>query len=1200
MKLKLSMRAKFMLSILAVVAITYIAIVSYIGLKYRSSVVSDAKMLSETNSKVMALQVKNELDIQINNIYSMINSLKALNITSGSDIINGSKNQLKTLLESNDNLSAVWLDWDISLIRPDLKKSTGYVRQIYYKDDGKTSYFEELADTTGIVSESIYEKIKITGKILITEPKDFINMSLYTDHSQKIGIAVPIYLNGQFAGIAGTDVILNPYLGIQRFEAELAGAYSFLVSSKGNIINHPELNFQNINLTDYLIKSDMKYQVIENISRGKSFSFISHDKRTGKKVYYSFAPVKFDNSNYYWSSVIVTPINKIVYKINRNIALSLFIGILGFIILGFVIWYITGNITNPLIKTTRILKNLALGDINNSLKLKVDTEDEIGEMAESVNMLIEGLNSTTLFAKEIGRGNLDVEYKKLSDRDILGDSLIEMRENLKLSKQEEQKRKIEDAKQNWATQGLAKFGEILRQNADNLESFAYNIISNLVKYVDANQGGLFIINEDENKEKYVELISCFAYDRQKFIQKKLLYGEGLIGRCILEKATIHLTDIPTNYLEITSGLGKENPRSLLIIPLLLNEEVYGVIEMASFKDFEPHVISFVEKIGESIASTISNVKVSIRTAKLLEETKIQAEELAAQEEEMRQNLEELQATQEESARKEAELSGIVSAINASLIYAEFDTDGNIISCNKEFANVYGVSKEIINGSSFQEIAENAGITSEKLKQIWSQLKNGEMVKIITQLIINNEETWLNQTFSPIYNNEGKIYKYLNIAIDITETKKQEKKVENLLLEAQRKNEELKQIQDDLIKEKSLMDALMFNIPDNIYFKDLQSRFLRVSNNMMKLFGVNSVDEIIGKSDFDFFSEEHARPAFEDEQRIIRTGEPIIDLVEKEVRRDGQVSWASTTKMPLRNEKGEIIGTFGISRDITRTKQMEIDAIQVAQELKESREELKQNIEEMKATQEELLRKQEELMWENSMFNALMNFLPDRIAFKDKEGRFIRVNKAKALRHKLNDPSEIIGKTDYDFFAKEHADKARKEEQELIATGIALRNHEERIIWQDGTVTWGSTSRIPFTDNSNNVIGMLIFTQDITNIKLAEINIFNYSNIINGISENVPVLYYRTDAKGNITECKGIGLNYMAVTEKAIVGKELVKVFPAASDIIKTKKISDPNIKYNFIIKGKYKNKAWEMEHFIFANQAIEGGIVGYAYKKGLV
>lgn len=321
------------------------------------------------------------------------------------------------------------------------------------------------------------------------------------------------------------------------------------------------------------------------------------------------------------------------------------------------------SLVRPVNKIKTLLADMSKGVLpNHTIEVR---SDEIGEMSLALNSLIEGLKATSLFSQEIGQGNFDASFEPLSDEDILGHSLINMRNNLKKAAEEEEKRKKEDAQRTWAAQGLAKFSDLLRLNNDNMEELAYSIISNLVKYLDANQGGLFIINDEDNADLFVELTACYAFDRRKFMEKRIEIGEGLVGRCIQEGETIFMTDVPKDYINITSGLGSENPSCLIIVPLKLNEEIYGVLEIASFKVFDPYQVEFIEKVGESIASTISSVKINIRTTALLEQTRQQAEEMSAQEEEMRQNIEELQATQEESARREADLQKALEDIKSA-------------------------------------------------------------------------------------------------------------------------------------------------------------------------------------------------------------------------------------------------------------------------------------------------------------------------------------------------------------------------------------------------------------------------------------------------------------------------------------------------------------------------------------------------------
>jgi len=135
---------------------------------------------------------------------------------------------------------------------------------------------------------------------------------------------------------------------------------------------------------------------------------------------------------------------------------------------------------------------------------------------------------------------------------------------------------------------------------------------------------------------------------------------------------------------------------------------------------------------------------------------------------------------------------------------------------------------------------------------------------------------------------------------------------------EKKIEFLKKENKELKLDRSLLNSLLLHIPENIYFKDKESRFIKLSKANVDYLGFKSPEELIGKSDFDIFDEEHARPAFEDEQKIMKTGEPI-QKEEKEVYPDGSEKWVETTKVPRYDEKGNIVGTFGISRDVTEKK-----------------------------------------------------------------------------------------------------------------------------------------------------------------------------------------------------------------------------------------------------------------------------------------
>ncbi len=281
---------------------------------------------------------------------------------------------------------------------------------------------------------------------------------------------------------------------------------------------------------------------------------------------------------------------------------------------------------------------------------KTYPDNEIGTLTREVNDVLEQLKDATEFVGAIGEGKLDFDYQTLDNeyavgKNKLADSLIAMQLKLKEMNVAEQRRQ-------WANEGLTKFVNILRSSNDDLYALGDQIISALVQYTGSNQGGLYALNDEDENNKHLELISKFAFDIKKYEKQKIKLGEGILGQTFLERQTTILNILPDEYIRITSGLGEANPKALLMVPLKVDKDVYGIVELASFTSYEQHEIDFVEKLAETIASTLASVKSAQKNRHLIEQFQQQTEEMRAQEEEMRQNMEELQATQEELARKE--------------------------------------------------------------------------------------------------------------------------------------------------------------------------------------------------------------------------------------------------------------------------------------------------------------------------------------------------------------------------------------------------------------------------------------------------------------------------------------------------------------------------------------------------------------------
>ncbi|WP_448520052.1 GAF domain-containing protein [Rhodoflexus sp.] len=279
-------------------------------------------------------------------------------------------------------------------------------------------------------------------------------------------------------------------------------------------------------------------------------------------------------------------------------------------------------------------------------------DDEIDQISYSINTMASSISRAKYFVEQIGEGKLDADFQNADratlEKDPLAQALLAMRTQLVQINEREKERK-------WTAEGLALFAEILRANQKTEQELASDILTNLVRYVNGLQGALYVLSEDHENNQVLNLVAAYGLPEERLAKPQLHPGEGLTGQSLLEKQHFYLDNLPEGYTKVESGLGESVPRFLLVMPLKANENVYGVVEIASMSAMPPYVIEFVRRVSENIAATIATVTANTKNLRLLEESQAMTEQLRAQEEEMRQNMEELMATQEEMARKQIEL-----------------------------------------------------------------------------------------------------------------------------------------------------------------------------------------------------------------------------------------------------------------------------------------------------------------------------------------------------------------------------------------------------------------------------------------------------------------------------------------------------------------------------------------------------------------
>ncbi len=353
-------------------------------------------------------------------------------------------------------------------------------------------------------------------------------------------------------------------------------------------------------------------------------------------------------------------------------------------------------------------------------------------------------------------------------------------------------------------------------------------------------------------------------------------------------------------------------------------------------------------------------------------------------------------------------------------------------------------------------------------------------------------------------------------------------LEARLQELTQRNVELERQASQPHNPQFLFEAMLAASPDRIYFKDAQSRFITCSQAALRRLGVAGVEQIAGRTDFDFIPPERARVYFENEQHILQTGEPLINEPQKQIKADGEVVWSSVTKMPLRDARGEIVGLVGINRDITEHKQ-ETEALQ------RSRDELEQLVAARTA----------ELSRERRLLRTLIDHLPDAIYVKDLQGRKLLANAADLKNMRCPGEAEALGKSDFDFFSRELAEKFWADDQ-LVLQGQPVIDREEYLIDESGQKRWLLTSKLPFRDADGDIIGLVGIGRLITRRKLAEEALDRERRLLRTLIDNLPDCIYAKDTAGRKTLANPADLkNLRCKTEADAIGKNDFDLFPPA-------------------------------------------------------
>jgi PAS domain S-box-containing protein len=726
--------------------------------------------------------------------------------------------------------------------------------------------------------------------------------------------------------------------------------------------------------------------------------------------------------------------------------------IMNLALVGLGAWLIMFWVVQPIRQISVIAHKISEGDLSQTVQY--DRENEVGEVAIALNNMVQKIRSATDFIRNIEEGNLDVSYKEAepylngqsnsksvmdSKRDALANALINMRERMKTVA-------VEESERNWATRGLAMFGEILQDYHDTTETLAYEVISNLVKYMDANQGAVFLVNDEAAQNKkdgssfvFLDLIAAYAYNKRKFLNKRVLTGEGLVGQSFKDADVIYISDIPADYADITSGLGGAQPKSVLVVPLKLSDRVYGVVEIASFYEIPKYQIEFLEKLSENIASNLYTSRVNENTKRLLQESNVITAQMQEQKAEMEKNMQILEQTQEKMQRNQEALSAQSYAIQNTLITIEMEMNGVLLKCNDLFLQKFGYkSEEEVLGQNYRTLTVPAGqIYETQAERMWRELDLGRPVTSeVKRKTKQGKDIWLRVTHSPIKNTQGVPYKIFMLAFDITEDK--------------RLRQEFKEQLDSFKRSNAIVEF------------SLEGKIIEANQAFLDIMEYER-EEIIGQEHLIIVPpNERQAAAYQALWHKLKQGNYHVGEVRR-ITKSGKIVWFQGSFNPILDLNGKPYKIVEVIIDVTDRKNAEARIL---------------------ATQAELRQKEEDL-------TALINNTDDAIYTVGKNYRVTLLNDStKRLFDALGetvrmgvDVLEALPKNYYTMW-KGYYDRALAGEKFGIEQAIFSEGNRNKI--------YLSVSFNPILNDQGEVQGVAVFARDITARKQREMDIAEFT------------------------------------------------------------------------------------------------------------
>lgn len=466
----------------------------------------------------------------------------------------------------------------------------------------------------------------------------------------------------------------------------------------------------------------------------------------------------------------------------------------------------------------------------------------------------------------------------------------------------------------WLESNLSNFDDLMRQYYDkSLSEFSEAIMLKLAELLKATQGAFYVYDE---AQAILYMTAGYACTPETVKKNSFKAGEGLVGQLVKTKKLVTLENLPTESASVESALTKVHSKTLVLVPMLYNEDIQGVIEIAVLKDMDELHSEFLQRLARNVATMLQSIRGIMRTQRLLE----QSQEIAKK---LQVNAIELERTQEEAEEKANELRSQFEAINHAMVVLEYTIDGDILGVNNNFEDISGYQKQELVGKHHSVFLSERYVNSEEYRQVWHKIRNNDFVESEYEGIAKDGNTfWLHTNYYAF--GEGRNKKVRVLAYNATTEKEQERKIFEQI-KIMKANEELMHQQFEALhnlqeeneqKTTQLQDQLnALNLSTALVEYDQNGKVLFANERFYEIMGFHE-PELLGKLHKDLveprFAESKSYQKFWD--RLY--AKEFIDGEFEFISKNKQLIWLRGNYYPVTDKRGKLVKIMQLSTDIT--------------------------------------------------------------------------------------------------------------------------------------------------------------------------------------------------------------------------------------------------------------------------------------------